>query len=40
MKTPFLLACENGAGDIASMISTKFAQANEIIIEEYSSESD
>ena len=37
-KTPFLLACEHQAGQIAAMISAKFAQETEIIIEDYSSE--
>ena len=39
-KTPFLLACENQAGQIAAMISSKFAQETQIIIEDYSSEDD
>ena len=39
-KTPFMVACESGASDIASMLQNKFSQSNQILIEPYSDDDD
>ncbi|EAY21792.1 hypothetical protein TVAG_238180 [Trichomonas vaginalis G3] len=40
MKSPFIVACECGFGDVASLINQKYAESNIVIIQDYSSDED